>query len=239
MAFGDAKNYGSITKPMRAHVVAMVATTDGKGYWIACSTGGVFNFGDALFYGSAKAAPPVSRRRRCGDARQRRLLARRCRRDRVQLRRRSAAADVLAGESHVARRGNRCHPRRNRSLDGERNGTVLNFGTATAHGPITGLLTGSHVTSIAAIWVPPPSTLAYDLAETDGKVAAIGGAAYYGSRFGKHLVAPIIELVSTPDRKGYWLIGADGSVYPFGMPARGWCRGQAAAGPGRGRRSDA
>jgi hypothetical protein len=58
MAFGDAKNYGSITKPMRAHVVAMVATADGKGYWIACSTGGVFNFGDALFYGSAKAGTP-------------------------------------------------------------------------------------------------------------------------------------------------------------------------------------
>jgi len=39
-------------------------------------------------------------------------------------------------------------------------------------------------------------------------------AAYYGSAFGKHLVAPIVALVSTPDRKGYWLIGADGSGIP-------------------------
>jgi len=61
---------------------------------------------------------------------------------------------------------------------------------------------------------------------------------YYGSAFGKHLVAPIIELVSTPDRKGYWLIGADGSVYRSGCGVRGRCRRQAAAGPGRGRRDD-
>ena len=58
LAFGDAESYGSITKPIRAHVVAIVATDDGKGYWIACSTGGVFNFGDANFYGSARAGTP-------------------------------------------------------------------------------------------------------------------------------------------------------------------------------------
>ncbi len=45
---------------------------------------------------------------------------------------------------------------------------------------------------------------------------ALGGAANYGSAFGSPLVAPIVALVSTPDRKGYWLVGADASVYPFG-----------------------
>ena len=58
--------------------------------------------------------------------------------------------------------------------------------------------------------------LAYDLAEADGSVEPLGGAAYYGSAFGTALVAPIVATVSTPDRKGYWLFGADGSVYPFG-----------------------
>src|ERR1035438_778448 len=58
--------------------------------------------------------------------------------------------------------------------------------------------------------------LAYDLAQANGKVEPLGGAAYYGSAFGTYLVAPIIALVSTPDHNGYWLIGADGSVYPFG-----------------------
>ena len=33
-------------------VVAMAPTPDGKGYWLVSSDGGVFNFGDASFYGS-------------------------------------------------------------------------------------------------------------------------------------------------------------------------------------------
>jgi L,D-peptidoglycan transpeptidase YkuD (ErfK/YbiS/YcfS/YnhG family) len=32
--------------------VGVVTTTDGRGYWIAASNGGVFSFGDASFYGS-------------------------------------------------------------------------------------------------------------------------------------------------------------------------------------------
>jgi hypothetical protein len=32
--------------------VALVATPDGKGYWVATSTGGVYSFGDAGFDGS-------------------------------------------------------------------------------------------------------------------------------------------------------------------------------------------
>jgi len=67
---------------------------------------------------------------------------------------------------------------------------------------------------------------------------AVGKAAYYGSAFGKHLVAPIIDLVPTPDRKGYWLIGATAACTRSGCGERGRCRRQAAAGPGRGRRND-
>jgi len=62
----------------------------------------------------------------------------------------------------------------------------------------------------------PTPQLAYDLAESDGTVTALGGAAYFGSEYGKQLPAPIVALVATPDRGGYWLIGADASVYPFG-----------------------
>jgi hypothetical protein len=31
----------------------MAAVSDAKGYWLVASDGGVFNFGDAGFYGSA------------------------------------------------------------------------------------------------------------------------------------------------------------------------------------------
>ncbi len=44
--------------------------------------------------------------------------------------------------------------------------------------------------------MPAPSTLAYDLAQTNGKVASLGGAAYYGSVLGTHLVQPIVAIWS-------------------------------------------
>jgi hypothetical protein len=36
-------------------VVGIAATPDGKGYWLGASDGGVFNYGDAGFSGSAGA----------------------------------------------------------------------------------------------------------------------------------------------------------------------------------------
>ena len=35
----------------------MAATSDGFGYWLVASDGGVFNFGDARFFGSAGGTP--------------------------------------------------------------------------------------------------------------------------------------------------------------------------------------
>ena len=34
-------------------IVGMAATPDGKGYWLVASDGGIFNYGDAGFFGSA------------------------------------------------------------------------------------------------------------------------------------------------------------------------------------------
>ncbi|MHB1731888.1 MAG: CAP domain-containing protein [Ferrimicrobium acidiphilum] len=60
--FGSAKFYGStytygITglsgkRPLNAPIVAIVPTPDGRGYWLIAKDGGVFDFGDAHFYGS-------------------------------------------------------------------------------------------------------------------------------------------------------------------------------------------
>ena len=35
----------------------MAATPDGKGYWLAASDGGIFNYGDAPFEGSHGGSP--------------------------------------------------------------------------------------------------------------------------------------------------------------------------------------
>ncbi len=60
--FGSAKFYGSTysygitglggSHPLNAPIVGMAATPNGKGYWLVAADGGVFDFGDASFYGS-------------------------------------------------------------------------------------------------------------------------------------------------------------------------------------------
>ena len=51
--FGDARYAGSLgEKALPAPVVGMVATSTGKGYWLATQSGKVYVLGDAESYGS-------------------------------------------------------------------------------------------------------------------------------------------------------------------------------------------
>jgi hypothetical protein len=56
----------------------------------------------------------------------------------------------------------------------------------------------------------------YWLVDSNGKVSTFGNAKFYGSMAGKHLKAPIIGIVATPDGRGYWLVAKDGGVFSFG-----------------------
>jgi hypothetical protein len=52
-AFGEATFQGSLGGThLNAPVVGMTVTSDGEGYWLTASDGGVFAFGDATFNGS-------------------------------------------------------------------------------------------------------------------------------------------------------------------------------------------
>ncbi len=42
----------TVDKSLNKPIVGIASTTDGKGYWLAASDGGVFAFGDANYYGS-------------------------------------------------------------------------------------------------------------------------------------------------------------------------------------------
>ena len=67
----------------------MAATPDGGGYWLVASDGGIFNFGDAGFYGSAgsiRLNKPIVGMAATPDGQ--RLLAGGLRRGHLQLRRR-------------------------------------------------------------------------------------------------------------------------------------------------------
>ena len=47
-------------------------------------------------------------------------------------------------------------------------------------------------------------------------VSAFGDATHYGGPPGSQLNAPVVSMASTPDGKGYWLVGADGGVFNYG-----------------------
>ena len=50
---GDAKFYGDAhAKHLNGPIVGSVATSDGKGYYLVGSDGGIFTYGDAVFHGS-------------------------------------------------------------------------------------------------------------------------------------------------------------------------------------------
>ena len=90
-SFGDAHFYGSTGGIQLAQPVNGIAPTrSGHGYWLLAWDGGVFSFGDArLLRFDRRDAPEPPGRRHGADAERQRLLARRERRRRVQLRRRA------------------------------------------------------------------------------------------------------------------------------------------------------
>ncbi len=47
-------------------------------------------------------------------------------------------------------------------------------------------------------------------------ITAFGDAVGYGASAGGGLNAPLAGMASTPDGKGYWLLGADGGVFTYG-----------------------
>ena len=52
------KFHGSMGgRPSNEPVVGMAATSDGNGYWLVASDGGIFAFGDAKFHGSMGGRP--------------------------------------------------------------------------------------------------------------------------------------------------------------------------------------
>ncbi len=50
----------------------------------------------------------------------------------------------------------------------------------------------------------------------DGGVFAYGDAGFFGSAATMALSAPVVGMAATSDGLGYWLVGSDGSILPFG-----------------------
>jgi len=206
--FGNAGFYGSTysdgltglhgAHALAAPIVGIASTPDRRGYWMVGADGGVFNFGNAGFYGSTYS-------------------------------------DGLSGLGGA-------HPLRSPIVgiastpDGKgywlvaKDGFVYSFGDADYYGDIfsdglTGL-SGPHPLSAPIVGIAAtPDGQGYWLVGADGGVFNFGDASYYGNTYsdgltglsGPHpLSAPIVGIAATPDGQGYWLVGADGGVFNFG-----------------------
>ena len=187
--------------------------TEPPGYWMAASDGGVFNFGDAHYFGSAGGAPlnqPVV----------------------------SMAADPFGlgywlvardggvfnyGSTHFYGSTGNVHLNQpvvgiDATSDGggywlvAADGGIFNYGDAHFFGSTGGVRLNKPIVAMAST----PDDQGYWLVASDGGVFAYGDARFYGSTGGITLNRPVVGITPTPDGGGYWLVASDGGVFSYG-----------------------
>ncbi|HLN18247.1 MAG TPA: hypothetical protein VK277_16020 [Acidimicrobiales bacterium] len=91
-------------------------------------------------------------------------------------------------------------------------GGVFTFGDAGYYGSQGGKPLNSPVVGIAAT----PDGKGYFEVASDGGVFNYGDAGYFGSMGGMPLNKPVVGIAATPDGLGYWLVASDGGIFNFG-----------------------
>ena len=196
-------------------VVGLAATGDGRGYWLATSSGAVYAFGDARYLGRipgvAARADPVSAIAGLpgGDGywlvtKSGRVVA-------------FGAARVYgsAGSRTIAAApvvGMEATPDGHGYWLTRSDGSVISFGDAGSDGSMAGHPLRAPMVGMAVV----PGGRGYWLVAADGGVFAFGSARFAGSMVGRGLTAPVIGMAAAPNGSGYWLVGADGGVFSFG-----------------------
>ena len=91
-------------------------------------------------------------------------------------------------------------------------GGVFSFGKATFYGSTGNIRLNSPVVGIA----PAPDGKGYWLVAADGGIFNFGSAVYRGSTGAIRLAQPIIGMATSGGGQGYWLVASDGGVFAFG-----------------------
>src|SRR5579875_83575 len=194
-------------------VVGMATTSDGKGYWIASSTGAVAACGDATNYGNgpsdvaAIASSPAGNRYwlvtpsgavfSYGGAPYHGGIPSTVKLDKPIV---AMAADPASGGYWL--------------LGGD--GGVFSF-DAPFYGS-TGNI------KLVAPAVGMEATLdggGYRFVASDGGVFDFGNARFYGSMGGVRLNKPVVGMANDPATGGYWLDASDGGIFSFNAPFYG------------------
>ena len=156
-SFGDAAFEGSAAAtPLRAPIVGMAATPNGRGYWLVGADGGVFSYGDAGFHGSAAAVDKhaADRGHGCRSGWTGVLVGRR--RRGCLLRRRGVLWAIGSRPTQSTDRGNGCHAGRARLLAGRRGRWRVQH---SAMQGFSALRPASNSTGPSSGWLPRPTAV--------------------------------------------------------------------------------
>jgi hypothetical protein len=184
-----------------------------KGYWLAASDGGVFNFGDAAFFGSTgaiKLNKPIVTMASTPTRKGYWLVAS----DGGVFNFGDAAFFGSTGAFPLNRPIVAMTP--TPSGNGywliASDGGVFSFGDAAFQGSTGAITLNKPIVAMAAT----PTGKGYWLIASDGGVFNFGDAGFHGSTGAFPLNKPIVAMAATPSGKGYWLIASDGGVFNFG-----------------------
>ena len=183
------------------------------GYWMVASDGGVFNFGDARFFGSLGAVhlnKPVVGIASTPDGRGYWLVA-------------SDGGVFNFGDARFFGSLGAVHLNKPvvgiaSTPDGRgywlvaSDGGVFSFGDARFFGSVGGVHLNKPVVGMAST----RDGRGYWLVASDGGVFNFGDARFSGSLGNIHLNAPIVSEAASTVSTGYWMVAADGGVFGFG-----------------------
>jgi hypothetical protein len=191
--------------------IAIAASPDGQGYWVAAADGGVFAFGTALFHGSMGGQhlnAPVVAMAATATGKGYWLAA--------------ADGGIFAfgdAQFHGSMGGQHLNapvvgiagtPSGNGYWLTAADGGIFAFGDAQFHGSMGGQHLNAPVVGIAGT----PSGNGYWLTAKDGGVFNFGDAGFHGSMGGQPLAGSIVGTAATGT--GYWELGSDGGIFAFG-----------------------
>ena len=182
-------------------------------YWLVASDGGIFNFGNAGYYGSTGAMrlnQPVVGMAPTPDARGYWLVA-------------SDGGIFTFGDARFF--GSTGAMRLNRPVVGmaatpdgggywlvASDGGVFTFGDARFFGSTGAMRLNQPMVGMART----SDGNGYWLDAADGGIFTFGDARFDGSTGAMRLNQPMVGMASTPDGGGYWLVASDGGVFTFG-----------------------
>jgi hypothetical protein len=187
-----------------------------QGYWLGASDGGIFNYGNTSFKGSAgalKLNSPVVGMAPTADGGGYWLVAS----DGGIFDYGDAGFFGSAGSIHLNKPvvGMAATP------DGKgywlvaSDGGIFSYGDAQYFGSRGGQPLNKPIVGMATT----ADGKGYWLVASDGGIFNYGDAGFLGSTGALHLNKPVVGMASTPDGLGYWLVASDGGIFNYGDAA--------------------